>query len=131
MERVLPKTRLATDLGLAGEEADEFFEKFVREFDVDPSSFKGIDLAREFGHEGDPLCIGLPVGIGIIGFCLIYWITGFYVLSIALLLPVAVWVALTLHRRQARPHKDETTVEDLIRTVQAAKKVRGTNGTAG
>ncbi len=48
-ERVSLTTRLFEDLGLDGDDAVEFFEKYQGEFDVDLSS---MEWDRHFGPEG-------------------------------------------------------------------------------
>lgn len=45
-------TRLAWDIGLAGDDAIEFFEHFSRAFDVDVESLRSLDFRKHFGDEG-------------------------------------------------------------------------------
>ncbi len=44
-------TRLSFDIGLAGDDAIEFFEAFVLEFGVDPGSLQDLDFDEHFGDE--------------------------------------------------------------------------------
>jgi len=50
--RVQNGTTLLGDLGIGGDDADDFFVEFHRQFDVDLSAF---DLSRHFGSEGLPI----------------------------------------------------------------------------
>jgi hypothetical protein len=54
--RLTLKTTLADDIGLAGDEAGEFFERFSRRFGVAEDSFTKLDFDRHFGSEG---CLSL------------------------------------------------------------------------
>lgn len=62
-QRVSPSTRLSRDIGLAGDDAVEFFEAFAKEFSIDRVSLSRLDLRAHFGDEGMPLegCVLFPV----------------------------------------------------------------------
>jgi acyl carrier protein len=57
--RVTPMTRLAEDLGVDGDDADDLIRRFSKEFAVDMSRF---DFARFFGPESafNPLSLFWP-----------------------------------------------------------------------
>lgn len=46
---LLPSTRLVADLGMAGDDGDEFMAAYAAEFGVDLSGFPSLAV---FGHEG-------------------------------------------------------------------------------
>ena len=52
-EKLLASTRLSEDIGLEGDDADEFLEAFAKKFNVDFSQF---DFHKYFAEEGwDPI----------------------------------------------------------------------------
>lgn len=56
--RITLDSTLFADLGLDGDDAEEFFADFFRKFQVDPARF---DITRYFGGEGWPLTA--PAGL--------------------------------------------------------------------
>jgi hypothetical protein len=72
-EKVSLDTRLAWDLGLAGDDAEEFFEAFSREFAVDPTSLGTMGFEYHFGREGWGIEAVLA-GVLLVPLCLLPWV---------------------------------------------------------
>lgn len=122
---ISPETSLAHDIGMAGDDADEFFTAFIEKFGVDPDSLHAIDFEKHFGHEGWPFWFGCVVAIGVI---LALLIAGAFGLSIYLSGPLALpVVCLCLYLiwsgglSKRRNDADDITVADLVRAAEEKK----------
>lgn len=89
------ETTLFGDLGIDGDDADEFFLAFAKRFNV---KLEGLDLSRHFGPEG---------GVG------------------CFLLMVFLWQVVTGRRDPRDPHvvagKTPVRVSDLVEAVQCGR----------
>lgn len=76
-QRILLSSRLLHDLGMDGDDAVEFFEKFAKEFNVDLSAL-GKHWSEHFGPEGTPslpglVLVGITVALGAFAECFTFY----------------------------------------------------------
>jgi len=122
LEKLKPTTTLSGDLGMGGDDAVEFFEKFGSEFTVDLT-----DLDRDwkfyFSLEGVPIATALLVAIPSVGIAIVLErffprLRGIVALGIGALL----WLVLLVKWSRWR-HRDspQITVEDLVQSASSRK----------
>jgi hypothetical protein len=66
LRNVVRGTTLTWEIGLAGDDAVEFLQKFIKQFNIDPESFRTIDFGRHFGNQDAHLqlgCVLFVVGV--------------------------------------------------------------------
>jgi acyl carrier protein len=117
--RVTPDTSLVCDLGLAGDDAVDFFAAFANEFGVDPESLAALDYGREFGGEGVPVAAGCAVVVTVAVLAVAgvpVW--GFLVAGAG---AVGTWVAVARWRCAAR---GTVRVADLVAAAEAGRWTR-------
>jgi phosphoglycolate phosphatase-like HAD superfamily hydrolase len=56
-DQITKATRIVEDLGIAGDDGDDFIAAFCEQFEIEPSSF--APWMRQFGSEGGPDPISL------------------------------------------------------------------------
>jgi hypothetical protein len=122
LEKLQLTSTLSGDLGMEGDDAVEFFEKFGREFAVDLT-----DLDRDwkfyFSPEGVPIATALlvaipPVGIAIVLERFFPRLRGIVALGIGALLWLAVLVKWNRWRYKDSP---QITIEDLVQSASSGK----------
>jgi Protein of unknown function (DUF1493) len=123
--KVSLEAALARDIGMAGDDAVEFFEEFAREFGVPPETFSSLDFTHQFGDEGLRLGTGcsLLFTFSFFGFLLGAWAnlpSGLVLVgSFALTLGVA-----SLYRKYVRRHRDNQEPIRVSDLVEAATRKR-------
>ncbi len=127
-ESISLETSLSWDLGLAGDDADDFFLAFAKEFDVDLESFKVLNLERHFGSEGLYPHQGCLIAL--------MWLPGFFVGRASGLaewasfllgfvsLILGVWLLGRIQSRMHRHDPDAIRVRDLVEAAAAKKWLR-------
>jgi len=131
IENIGLETTLAGDLGLAGVDADQFLEAYMKEFAVAPESFAILDFDKHFGEA--PAIRATPAGcVFVILFLFIVMIIGWlaetYGPWVFLPVPLVVVILIVLCRRRLRAAKnavDEIRIRDLVDAAQAKKWLRG------
>lgn len=122
LEKLQPGTTLSRDLGMEGDDAVEFFEKFGREFAVDLT-----DLDRDwkfyFSPEGVPLTTTLLVVIPAVALAVFLerflpYLHGMVALGISGLLWLAVLVRWSKWRYKNSP---QISIADLIDSASSGK----------
>src|SRR5262249_55049010 len=118
------ETRLAHDLGLAGDDAETFVSRFAKQFDVDPDSLRHIDFEKGFAQEGESMWSGLLVAFAILlilvvgsAFGLSVWLSGPLALPVICLSLYLIVKMMGVKRR----HPDDITVGDLVRAAEAGR----------
>ena len=126
-KRILLTSRLSHDLGMEGDDAVEFFEKFGEDFSVDLAPL-GNHWHRHFGPEGGGIpslgAIVLIVACVVVGDLLhlaFHWIPG-WAAMIALIV-VASWAYFRFFADR-NPDVIPVTVQDLVDAAKAGKWVK-------
>ena len=134
LPKIAPETSLADDIGLAGDDADEFFVAFTEAFQVDPKSLDGRALVEEFGCEGWGcswhgwlffVAVLLPWVVLVVLGAMLGLPDWAVVVGLFLLPPSfgAVWGMVRGSRPTTRP--DAIRVRDLVQAAAAGQWVKG------
>jgi hypothetical protein len=122
LEKLQLTSTLSGDLGMEGDDAVEFFEKFGSEFAVDLSGLYR-DWKFNFSPEGVPIATALLVAIPPVGIVIVLErffprLRGIVALGISALL----WLGLLVKWNKWR-HGDspQITVEDLVQSASSGK----------
>jgi hypothetical protein len=116
--KLTTNTRLAQDLGMDGNDAVEFFEKFAQEFSVDLYQLR-VHWNQHFAREG--ISLGAMVAIAL---CVT---AGFWLRDAIGVLPPWAWgialiaTAALSHRRFAKDNMSPVTIGDLAESVRLGR----------
>lgn len=119
-------SRLSDDFGMAGDDAIEFFDKFVEEFHVDRKSVT-FDFEKHFGSEGFGCgCIPAIVVLGCwCGFAEQHGYAEVVILSVAFFAAIAIyWLCGVIYRRIfGEVIANPITINDLFEAAKAGRWV--------
>jgi len=128
IERVSLDKSLSWDLGLAGDDADDFFLAFSNEFEVDPESFRILNFEKHFGSEGIGLAqgfLGLLMAVPGAGIGLALGTPDWATVGLGFVsLVLGVWLLGWMQSRMHRHDVDAIRVQDLVEAAAAKKWLR-------
>ncbi len=123
-EKLKPSDRLLVDLGMDGDDAVEFFEKFENKFEVDLTYLKE-HWSEYFGPEGisgpGPLLFAIVTMVPALVVGAIFRLPSWMVIALAILTMVtAMFVIGSINNRRERenPTSRQITIVDLIDSVR-------------
>jgi hypothetical protein len=123
-------TRLRDDIGLAGDDAYEFFLAFAKEFEVDRKTFATFKIEKHFGNEGlsllAPGCLILLLAV-FVGGLGVYWVA----LAMILVGVVQLLRDFVGFRGRSQEAHGEITVKDLVDAAEAKKWKSAVERTGG
>lgn len=112
IERINADTRLQTDVGMAGDDGEEFLERFQSEFGVDMSTLR-------YGEHFEPE--GLSFAGGSMLFLVFTLVIGTSIAWIGLIPVWAIAIYFYFRHRSRVEHPGEIRVTDLLRSAEAGQ----------
>ena len=118
-QKLTSNTRLAQDLGMDGDDAAEFFEKFSQEFAVDLQDLR-VHWNQHFAPEG-------ALSLGAMAAIVLCITAGFWLRDAIGILPAWAWgialvaLAALIHHRLGKDKMNPVTIGDLVDSVRLGR----------